>query len=234
MSVMTSPLNYSRIASLVPGKRFLHINGNCIVTANSGIRECKVTMREPLLLMPLNHCFLTMTERGLKFLKEKSQQRYLDNTNNASIEIQGGFENNGTFKLWDWNLQFYHKLQSIDGTNALTFSSLQINTPGTISLLTNNITVSNLLTMTLGNINTGSYKVIIEQKYFRSPCLTSGKIIGKLQRAIGVNRQLNTFIRWERLQIIIPAKINFNNLNPGSLTLEYICGRSRKRWVTGR
>jgi hypothetical protein len=77
--------------------------------------------------------------------------------------------------------------------------------------------------MTSGNINAGSYQVILSKNTSGALVWTLGTIIGKLQRAIGSTGSeylypVGTAANYN------PAKITFNNLNPGSLALEYIAG----------
>ncbi|MBP1670008.1 MAG: hypothetical protein H6Q21_2374, partial [Bacteroidetes bacterium] len=110
-------LNYSRIASLVPGSGFLHINGNCIVTANSGIRECKVTIEGTTTINATQSLLFDNDGTGAKIFKGIiTNNGTWDNTNKASIEIQGGFENNGTFNSGTGTYSFTTNSQSIDGT----------------------------------------------------------------------------------------------------------------------
>ena len=183
--------------------------------------------------MPRNHCFLTISGRGLKFLKGRSPT-----TVPGIIQMMLQLKFREDLKT-TVHLTLGLELTVLPQTPRvlmvqmlLTFSNLQINTTGTISLLTNNITVSNLLTMTSGNINTGSYKVIMNQNTSGALVWTSGKIIGKLQRAIGTTGSeylypVGTAANYN------PAKITFNTWC-GFPCSSIHCGRHWKFRITGQ
>lgn len=106
----------------------------------------------------------------------------------------------------------------------MTFYRLTVNkSSGTLNISTGDVVISNTLTMTAGNINTGTRKLTLGTgtasvgTYSR----TSGTIIGKFERwinATGSNREFpvgtSAYYR--------PATIYFSQLTPGSLIVEFV------------
>ncbi len=99
------------------------------------------------------------------------------NANNLNINLAGNWTNNGTFTPGTGTV-------TLDGTtpqtmSGSTFYNLTINNASGITLLTDE-TVSNTLTLSNGNVNTGANKMIIASG--GAVARTSGHIVGNLQK----------------------------------------------------
>jgi len=99
------------------------------------------------------------------------------NANNLNINLAGNWTNNGTFTPGTGTV-------TLDGASpqtmsGSTFYNLTINNASGITLLTDE-TVSNTLTLSNGNVNTGANKMIIASG--GAVARTSGHIVGNLQK----------------------------------------------------
>ena len=196
------------------------MQGNLIVSNNSSIREVNLTVNGTTTINGSDLHFDT-SPTGTKVFKGlvTVNGSWLNDIND-DIEFQGGLQNNGTFTSGTGTYSLTTNSQDIQGSNPITFSKLTINTPGTISLLTNNVTVTTLLTMTSGKINTGSYKLILSNNATGAVIYNSGVVIGKLQRAINTSGTylfpVGTALNYR------PATLDFVTAVAGDLIGEFI------------
>ena len=159
-----------------------------------------------------------------------SESASLDvNTNNIDIYLAGNWTNTSIaatpFNYGTENVYLDgSSAQSISNTNNETFYNLIIsNTSTGITLLDGDVIVSNQLTMTTGNITTGSNKITLGTSAAITGSLShvSGTIIGQFER------WLNT-LTFDYLFPIgtatnyRPAIVNFTYLTNGSLIGEFI------------
>jgi len=99
------------------------------------------------------------------------------NANNLNINLAGNWTNNGSFTAGSGTVTMNGASpQTMSGS---TFNNLTINNSSGVTLLTDE-TVSNTLTLTSGNISTGSNKMIIAAGGTVSR--TSGHVVGNLQK----------------------------------------------------
>jgi len=75
------------------------------------------------------------------------------------------------------------RIQQIDNGNG--YYNLIINHPSGVSLTTNSITVNNSLTLTRGNVSTGSFKLTVQENV--TVTRTNGYVIGKLEKIFPAN-----------------------------------------------
>lgn len=90
-------------------------------------------------------------------------------------------------------------------------------------ILSGNVTVSNTLTMTQGNITTGAYTLALSNSLAGSLTHTSGTIIGRLRRTIGTTLSTNYLFPVGTDAFYRPAIMNFSSLSAGTdITAEFI------------
>ena len=87
--------------------------------------------------------------------------------------------------------------------------------------LTTDITVSNSLTLTSGDITTGSNTLILSNSTSANLVYTSGTITGNLQRAINTPTGTEYLFPVGTASNTNPLKITFTNLSAGDLTLSF-------------
>ncbi len=87
--------------------------------------------------------------------------------------------------------------------------------------LTTDITVSNSLIMTSGNISVGANILILEGAGSGNLIYTSGTIIGSFQRAINVPTGIEYLFPTGTSSCYNPLKITFNDLTSGDLTVSF-------------
>ena len=87
--------------------------------------------------------------------------------------------------------------------------------------LTASVTIGSILTMTQGNITTGSYTLILSNSTSANLVRSSGTIIGKFQRAIGVPTGTEYLYPVGTATSYNPLKITFTNLTAGQLAVQF-------------
>ena len=143
---------------------------------------------------------------------------------NYSINVDGNWNNQGSFSERFGTVTFSGtNTQTISRAGGETFSRLVTNnTGGQLDIASGNVTVSNLLTMTSGNITTGSNILILTPNTTGSLSHTSGTIIGRFRRGVASTGApylfpvgTSSFYR--------PAVFNFSTLDsPISITGQFI------------
>ncbi|HXM82133.1 MAG TPA: DUF6701 domain-containing protein [Burkholderiales bacterium] len=117
---------------------------------------------------------------------------YAGTTNNPVVNLAGNFSNSGTFNSGTGTFTFNGTgAQTLSGTT--TFTNLQMNNSGTGLTISNNVTVSTLLTLTNGNITTGANVLITSATCATSVSRTSGHVVGNLRKAIPAGVSSCTF-----------------------------------------
>jgi len=141
------------------------------------------------------------------------------NWTDQNTVAQNGFNQRSGTVTFDGNAT-----QTITPTAALSFYNLTVNkSGGTLNISTSDITVSNALTMTLGNINCGSRILTLGTGTGSIGTLnyTAGTIIGKFKRWLsgtGTDRVFpvgtSTYYR--------PVTLRFNQLTAGTMEVEFV------------
>ena len=111
------------------------------------------------------------------------------NSNTHDLTISGNWTNNGAFTEGSRRVTFNGtNNQTITNPSNETFYNLTINNSGGSGnnnlILSNTVTCSNSLTMTSGNINTGSNVMVLSPTSVGSLIRTSGTIIGRFTRGV--------------------------------------------------
>ena len=150
---------------------------------------------------------------------------------NGTINIAGNWTNTGTFTPGTGTVNFNGSTdQTITKAGGETFFNLNINnsgvSPSNFLQLSNDVTVSGTLTMTLGNIDAGVYKLILSNPSPASLNYTLGsgsRVLGKFERGINIAGTylfpIGTLANYNPLNLItnvIPAA--------GSVISEFIAG----------
>ena len=101
-------------------------------------------------------------------------------------------------------------------------NNLTLNNQSGITL-TGNVTVAGTLTMTQGNISTGSFILIISNDAAGSINRTSGTVIGKLRRAVSTPLSRDYIFPVGTASFYRPAVMNFSALSAGTnITAEFV------------
>lgn len=146
------------------------------------------------------------------------------NANNFNTNVGGNWTNNGIFTpgtgVFTFNGSGNQIVSKVAGE---TFYNLKINKSSGEVVLSNDVIVSNILDLTLGNINSGINTITLGTSTSSAGTLnfTAGNIIGKFKR----------WINTSSTPILFPigtgtndrtTKITFNNLTNGSLTTNFV------------
>ena len=171
--------------------------------------------------------------------------------NNASgVGLNGSCTLAGTLTLTSGNFNVGANTLALNGpaiagtpnnlitaaTSSLSFggSSSGVTIPGSVTNLSNltinntngitlngNITVSNIVTMTQGNITTGANTLILSNGTSGNLAYTAGTIIGKFQRAIALPTGTQYLFPVGTAAVYNPLKITFSNLTAGQLAVQF-------------
>ena len=148
-------------------------------------------------------------------------------SNSHDLTISGNWTNNGAFTDGTRRVTFNGtNNQSITNPSNETFYNLTVNNSGSSGnnnlVLTNSVTCSNSLTMTSGNINTGSNAMILSPTSSGSLIRTSGTIIGKFTRGV-VTTGVNYLFPVGTSSYYRPAIFNFSSLGSSTnITAQFV------------
>ncbi len=138
-----------------------------------------------------------------------------DNTNNYDINIKGSWINSGTFFPRNGTVTFDGTDdQSITNTSTETFNNLTINKASGDLILDDDVIVSNALTMTSGNINTGTNTLTLGTAIGSEGTLShasSGSIIGSFERWIATGANAKLLFPVGTASLYIPAEPTFSD-----------------------
>ncbi|MBN1599240.1 MAG: DUF2341 domain-containing protein, partial [Bacteroidales bacterium] len=143
-----------------------------------------------------------------------------------SINIKGDWNNQGSFAQQSGAVTFNGSSnQSISRSSTETFYILTLTNSAGLTISNANVRVSNTLNMGDGDINTGSYRLILGTSTSNNGTLThgSGTIIGEFERWLS-NTSTPYLFPLGTADYHCPALITFNNLADGSLIGEFISG----------
>jgi len=176
----------------------LSLNGKVSVLANSEMRLSFVNNT-----LSLENNF---TNDGTLTLSTNSAARLL---------LKSNFSNSGTLNQLNSTIELGGtSIQTISGT--LNLANLAINNAAGVAL-SNPLTVTSLLTLTNGNITTGSNAVSIGTSAIISR--TNGYIIGNLQKSLGLGNSSALFETGDA-NYFTPVQLDFTNVTtPGSVTV---------------
>ncbi|MCX7986961.1 MAG: hypothetical protein N2662_08485 [Bacteroidales bacterium] len=145
-----------------------------------------------------------------------------------NVFVGGNWTNNATFIPQVGTVTFDgSSLQTISRAGQETFYSLTINnTGGGVSLANGNVVVSNLLTMTSGNINTGTYKLVVGTSTANPGNLTytSGQVVGRLERWITATATNYIFPVGSFTEAHYAIIRPISGLTSGSVIMRYLVG----------
>ncbi|KPK85951.1 MAG: hypothetical protein AMS27_06125, partial [Bacteroides sp. SM23_62_1] len=143
--------------------------------------------------------------------------------NNYNITIQGNWINQGTFNERQGTVIFTGTdLQTITGNPDETFYNLTINNTGSgIQLATGNVIVSNTLSMSTGNIDTGTGFIRINNGSPAALSYNSGVVLGELRRNINSNSTYFFPVGTEDYENFFTIDVN-SYFGGGYLSVEYI------------
>ncbi|MCJ7449163.1 MAG: DUF2341 domain-containing protein, partial [Bacteroidales bacterium] len=105
-------------------------------------------------------------------------------------------------------------------SSVANLNNLTINNANGVTL-TGSVTVSNILTMTQGNITTGANTLILSNSTSGNLSYAAGTITGKFQRAIGSTGTQYLF-PVGTVSSYNPLKITFSNLTAGQLAVQFL------------
>ena len=111
-----------------------------------------------------------------------------------------------------------------------TYQNVTLNTSGGLTMC-GNATVNGILTMTSGNISTGSNILLLSNSAVGALTYTSGTVIGKLERYIGSTLSSYLFPVGRATQTQTLTSY-FTDLTPGSLLVEFIPGDPGSSWTS--
>jgi len=107
-------------------------------------------------------------------------------------------------------------------TSAANLNNLTINNASGVTL-SGNVTVSNTLTMTQGNVTTGAFTLALSNGIVSSLTHVSGTVIGRLRRAINTTLSTDYIFPVGTAAFYRPAIMNFSSLSAGTdITAEFI------------
>lgn len=119
----------------------------------------------------------------------------VDAAQHYGLTVKGNFVNSGTFQARNGTVTFNGSASQQVTSNGSSFYNLVIDNSSTGVTLNDNLTVSNLLTLTDGVVTTGTNRVIISSSSATSLSGFSGQsfINGNLRRYIGINTDTYVF-----------------------------------------
>jgi hypothetical protein len=143
------------------------------------------------------------------------------NGNSSTLNLGGGLSGTGgTFTANTGTVNYYGAAQTIA---AVTYNNLIINQSSGGATLGGSITVNGVLTLTNGNVNTGSNKVIIPAG--GSVSRTSGYIIGNLQKYVATGSGVSPTFEVGTASGYDPIVVNFGSVSvAGNLTANVTAG----------
>jgi len=107
---------------------------------------------------------------------------------NSSFNASGNWTNDGTFTANAGTITFNgSSTQTIGGSGATTFNNLTINNSAGVTL-NNNATVTGTLTLTSGDLNTGSHTLTLSSN---ATVTGTGDVVGNVRRAHAFNTGTN-------------------------------------------
>src|SRR5664280_1710028 len=150
------------------------------------------------------------------------------NSNSHDLSIAGNWTDNGAFTAGTRSVNFNGANdQTITNPANETFYNLILNNLGSSGnnnlILSNNVSCNGTLTMTSGNISTGTNTFVILNPAASSLSYTSGVIIGLFERFINQTAQNYLFPVGTASQIQ-SLTAQFTNLSAGSLLVQYKTG----------
>ncbi len=147
-------------------------------------------------------------------------------TGNSAYQIRGGITNNGTFTSGTGVYTLNTNAQTLQGSNALSFSSLTIGQIADPSLLTytlggsNNLTVTTNLVFSKGIISTGSNSLVYSGTAATSASGTAGWVNGRLSRSFNTGSNVSRTFDIGSTSAYTPVTITFPTISSaGSLNL---------------
>jgi hypothetical protein len=141
--------------------------------------------------------------------------------NSSTLNLGGALSGTGgTFTASTGTVNYYGAAQSIA---AVTYNNLIINQSSGSATLGGSITVNGVLTLTNGNVNTGSNTVIIPAS--GSVSRTSGHIIGNLQKNVATGSGVSRTFEVGTASGYDPIVVNFGSVSvAGNLIAEATAG----------
>ncbi len=112
--------------------------------------------------------------------------------------------------------------QSIQSVGLYTYYNLGVDNTNEISL-PGDVTVNNTLTMTQGNISTGSFMLALSSDLAGALSRTSGTVLGRLRRAVSTTAGITYLFPVGTVTNYRPATMNFTSLGSAiNVTAEFI------------
>ena len=211
-------------------------------STTSGVSTLKSTLNWPAVNYRFYPPSLTQTFYDLTAEKTASSAALLVNTSvrgnltisngtltgpaTGLLEVKGNWTNNGTYAQGTGTVILNGAAnQEIGGTSATTFNNLTLNNASGISLL-NNQNISGNLTMTAGNVYSGSYTLSLGTSASSTGTFTytSGTITGSFKRWIAASTVTAIDFPVGTLTGNHNARITFSNNTGGSLTARFEAG----------
>lgn len=170
----------------------------------------------------------TVTVDGNVALNGTAVRTYIRFTGNGNLFIGGSIAggsitstNNGGSAAPTSGTVIYNGLSN-QNVGIYTYFNLRINNSAGVTLV-DNVTVNNTLTMTQGNISTGSYLLTLSGNLAGSLAHTSGTVIGRISRTLSTTPGADYLFPVGTADNYRPATLNFSSLGASvSITAEYV------------
>jgi hypothetical protein len=150
--------------------------------------------------------------------------------NNKDISLKSNFTNTGSFTdgtgTGTYTITFNGTSdQTVSNTTGDIFENITINKSGGTVLLATNVQIANTLTLSSGNIDADSYKVVLGTDISNEGTLsyTSGQVVGQFERYVATTSIQYTFPVGTE-DYYRPAKPTFNTITGGggSIICEFV------------
>jgi hypothetical protein len=189
-----------------------NINNNIFSGTNSFATGSTVNymMGGDQVVAPIDYSNLTLSGSGAKTLTGV--------TINGRLSIEGTAITTGTSPAYGADASIIYHGSSSQTTGIelpATFSGtggVTINNTSGVSL-SGNVSISSTFTMTIGNVNTGSFSLSLTNNAAGSLIYTSGTIIGKFQRGVSTTLSTDYLFPVGTVGFYRPAVINFSSIS---------------------
>jgi hypothetical protein len=160
---------------------------------------------------------LTLSGSGLKTIGSVTVNGIISMEGTATVSATPTYGTNATLQYKGSSAQLTgNEAPSVfNGTGGIIFN----NAAGVT--LTGNVAVSSIITMTQGNITTGSNTLTLSNSASGNLIYTNGILVGKFQRAIGLPTGTEYLYPVGTSTEYNPLKITFSNLTAGQLAVQF-------------